>query len=74
MVQQMKSLDEAGLSKIQAMENMMGCCIVAVESGSTEKGTGPGQQYEPAMITEEQVADIQALEYELQSVLIAYKC
>ena len=59
---QFTNLDEASLSRIQAMEEQFGALILAVEP-----------KYPLADLTAEQLARLQALEKELGVVLMAYK-
>ena len=60
---QAKSLDEANLSKLNDLEKKLGKCVVAWV-----------QKLEPADISEEQVKELQALENDLDAVLVAYNC
>ena len=56
------NLDEAGLNKVQQMEESMGTLIIALEP-----------HIPLAELTEEQVEKLSALEQELGVVLIAYQ-
>jgi hypothetical protein len=56
------NLDEAGLKKVQQMEESMGTLIIALEP-----------HIPLAELTEEQVEKLSALEQELGVVLIAYQ-
>jgi hypothetical protein len=56
------NLDEAGLKKVQQMEDSMGTLIIALEP-----------HIPLAELTEEQVETLNALEQQLGVVLIAYQ-
>ncbi len=60
---QAKQLDEANLSKLNDLEKKLGKCVVAWN-----------QKLDPADISEEQVKELQALEKDLDAVLVAYNC
>jgi len=63
MVQHTKKLDDVGLSKLQALERKLGCCIVALE-----------RQPQPATLSEAQLEELQAMEREMDAILVAYTC
>ncbi len=60
---QVKTLDDAGLKKLQDLEKKLGCCVVALE-----------EQPQPAKLSKTQLAELQAAEKETGSVLVAYRC
>lgn len=63
MSQQVKKLDDAGLRKLQALETKLGCCIVALE-----------RQTRPVTLSQTQLEELQAMEREMDTILVAYKC
>jgi hypothetical protein len=58
-----KQLDDANLSKLNDLEKKLGKCVVAWD-----------QKLEPADISEAEVKELQALENDLDAVLVAYNC
>ena len=60
---QAKQLDDANLSKLNDLEKKLGKCVVAWD-----------QKLEPADISEAEVKELQALEKDLDAVLVAYNC
>jgi hypothetical protein len=58
-----KKLDEAGLAKLQTLENDLGHCLVALEP-----------QPELADISEKGLQRLQSLEKEIDAILVAYNC
>jgi hypothetical protein len=60
---QAKQLDDADLSKLNDLEKKLGKCVVAWE-----------QKLEPAVISEDQIKELQTLEKDLDAVLVAYNC
>jgi hypothetical protein len=60
---QAKQLDDANLSKLNNLEKKLGKCVVAWD-----------QKLEPADISEAEVKELQALEKDLDAVLVAYNC
>jgi hypothetical protein len=60
---QAKQLDDANLSKLNDLEKKLGKCVVAWD-----------QKLEPADISEAEVKELQALENDLDAVLVAYNC
>ena len=63
MNQKIKKLDEKNLSKLQALENKLGCCIVAIE-----------HEPKPANLSEVNLKELQAIARETDSILVAYQC
>lgn len=63
MVQPIKKLDDASLNKLWALENKLGCCIVALE-----------QQPRPMQLSGAQLKELQAMEKEIGAILVAYRC
>ena len=60
---QAKQLDDANLNKLNDLEKKLGKCVVAWD-----------QKLEPAAISEAEVKELQALEKDLDAVLVAYNC
>ena len=60
---QIKGLDDAGLNKLQALESKLGCCIVAL-----------GRRPQPAPLSEAQLQELEAVEREMDTILVAYTC
>jgi hypothetical protein len=60
---QAKQLDEANLSKLNDLEKKLGKCVVAWD-----------QKLDPAVISEAELKELQALEKDLNAVLVAYNC
>ncbi len=60
---QAKQLDDANLRKLNDLEKKLGKCVVAWD-----------QKLDPAEISEEEVKELQALEKDLDAVLVAYNC
>ena len=58
MTQQIKKLDEKNLSKLQALETRLGCCIVAME-----------HEPKPAALSEVNLKELQTVERETDSTL-----
>lgn len=63
MAQQIKKLNPDALTKLQALESELGCCIVAYETQSRF-----------ANLSEVQLQRLQTLEKEANAVLLAYEC
>lgn len=63
MYQQVKGLDEPGLSRLQALESKLGCCVIALE-----------RQSQPATLSEAQFEELQAMEKEMNTILVAFTC
>lgn len=63
MLQQVKGLDEPGLSRLQALEGKLGCCVIALER--------PPQ---PATLSEVQLEELKAMEKEMNTILVAFTC
>jgi len=63
MNEQVKTLDEPGLARLQALEGKLGVCVVAWE-----------RQTRPASITDHQLNELQAVEKDMGAVLVAYEC
>ena len=63
MMPRVKSIDKADLAKVQALEQQLGCCIVALEP-----------QPQLAEISQDQLKQLQSLEKKMNAVLLAYKC
>jgi hypothetical protein len=60
---QAKELDDANLSKLHDLEKKLGKCVVAWD-----------QKLDPAIISEAELKELQALEKEMNAVLVAYNC
>lgn len=60
---QAKQLDDAKLDKLNNLEKKLGKCVVAWD-----------QKLEPAVISESEVRELQALEKDLDAVLVVYNC
>jgi len=60
---QAKKLDDANLSKLNDLEKKLGKCVVAWDL-----------KLKPAGISEAEVKELQALEKDLDAILVAYNC
>lgn len=60
---QAKLLKEADLSKLNELETKLGKCVVAWD-----------QKLDPAIISEAELKELQALEKDMNAVLVAYNC
>ena len=61
MTEEIKKLDKADLAKLSSLEGKLGSWVVALE-----------QQRKLAIISEEQLNELKALEKELHAILLAY--
>jgi hypothetical protein len=60
---QAKLLKETELTRLNSLEKDIGKCVVAWD-----------QRLHPADISEEQLKELQAVEKEMDAVLVAYEC
>jgi len=60
---QAKKLDDKDLNKLNDLEKKLGKCVVAWD-----------QKLDPAVISEAEVKELQALEKEMNAILVAYNC
>jgi hypothetical protein len=58
---QAKELDDANLEKLNVLEKKLGKCVVAWD-----------QKLDPANISQAELKELQALEKEMNAVLVAY--
>ncbi len=66
MMLQVKKLDSDSLTKLQCLEQTSGYCVVALEAQS--------KLPKLADVSEKELKELQSLEKDLNSVLLAYKC
>ena len=83
MVRKIKTMDKDMISKLQALENELGYCLIALEQTSDQDDILASlveyqvlvqEKHKLASLSKEQLEDLHKLEARLLAVLIAYIC